>query len=224
MDLIHPQLCRTVDEDTEIFNFENYSQPDGLVYQRTVFETREKIVRTSIRQKYFGRLDGLVLRVVHGDKEYECFNRVRPDSSVIGLARKDGCQKIFWKNRVDGLVRSELTPDSYLNEWFDNRDDGKMFQRCRLGNNAIESKLREFSAEMVEVHTGDRSPTCADMCITYDVQNKSMILHERNSLREVSVTQKVLENANELIKTSLEELKGHFIECTKCSNAEVICR
>lgn len=209
---IDPQCTIKLGEDFEILECPNLSQTDGLFHQRTLFESAERSIRKSVRQKFTGRRDGLKLRVLTGSRVYEAFDNRRADSFVFGIRQSDASQDIFWRNRVDRLSRSCFTVESDFKEWFDERDDGKRFQSVRLGHSPRDLQVEEFDAGNLEIWARLGSGE-SDIRILYDLLAKSISVNKISTSENHTLTKKDAKVVESLIGDALREIKGHFLEC-----------
>lgn len=214
---INCNYTATCGEDFEILVFPRYSQQDGLTFQRTIFESDDRISRKAVRQKFFGRRDGLALRVSTENLTYEVFKKYSAGSpNLLGIAWRKGFKDIFWRNRVDMLSRSRYSEDGYFEEWFEGSDVGKFYQRAHFTHHAItDAPIGELFADRIDIATQDFCSGCPNRRIEYDVLEKSLLLLDPITSKRVFGSELENECARALVYYSCAEINKHFLECMK---------
>ncbi|PHJ22985.1 coiled-coil domain-containing protein 135, partial [Cystoisospora suis] len=132
--------------------FALYSQPDGLVKRVTLFKDCQRTLIYQIWETFKQRRDCMVERIRYPD-ERKVIERYLPGtpSSLKEVIEVEAIKRelLFYKSRLDGLVRHVEVIGVKMFEEFEGREDRRIYQSITLGDDldSAREKIRKDASE-----------------------------------------------------------------------------
>ncbi|KFG63144.1 hypothetical protein TGRUB_213720 [Toxoplasma gondii RUB] len=139
-------------KQTKVEYFALYSQPDGLVMRVTLFKDSQRTLPCQICETFKQRRDCMYERVRYPD-ERRTVERYMPGtpSGLKEVIEEEAVKRelIFYKSRLDGLIRHVEVIGVKMFEEFEGRDDRRTYQSITLGTDEEGSreKIRKDASE-----------------------------------------------------------------------------
>ncbi|PFH34654.1 hypothetical protein BESB_066870 [Besnoitia besnoiti] len=129
--------------NSKVENFALYSQPDGLVRRVTLFKDAQRTLPYQIWETFKQRRDCMYERVRYPD-ERKVMERYLPGTpnSLKEVIEVEAVKRelVFYKSRLDGLIRHVEVIGVKMFEEFEDREDRRTYQSITLGTDEDSSR------------------------------------------------------------------------------------